>query len=667
MKLSWRTDHWCGWRTGALMVAGLLATAASADTGPREVTVVAGREARLPCPQLDFEQRSSISLVIWFRDDMENPIYSFDNRRGRKAQHWADAALLGHSRASFRPTEGHLVLQGAGPADQGRYRCRVDFSRVPTVTGDVLLQVIVPPQPPVIQDDQGNVIANQSLLSRSEGERIRLTCQVRHGYPPPRVTWLVQNGSGVVRHSQPQLMQDDSVRSELELPPLRRADLRANVTCQAANNNVTGPVSTTVTLDVFFRPLRVQLDGESGALSVGRQYEYVCSSSGSRPPAVLTWYLDGAALVNARQHVSPDGGSSSSTLQLRPKLDDQGKTLSCRAHNPRMTGTSPIQDDRRLNIRFPPTTTLRLSPMIGADNVREGMGVYFDCLVHANPPASRVVWLHEGAEVSMDRRAGVLVSSSSLVLQNVSRLAAGPYQCRAANSEGESTSNTVLLRVMYAPVCAEGQRRVYGVSVGDQAAVLCRVDADPAPVEFSWLLNGSDQVRPLSAGVTDWPAGPLTSSLAVQPRNDADYGTLLCSSRNRVGHQAQPCAFSLVPAGPPEPVHQCQVANQTDVSFEVHCASGFDGGLQQHFTLELYSQQRRLQLNTSRAGPHFTVTGLRPGLQYTALVYAANQKGSSRRVRIAVATQLAAEQRTGQSTQGSMAEPRPSVGWAPLA
>ena len=48
----------------------------------------------------------------------------------------------------------------------------------------------------------------------------------------------------------------------------------------------------------------------------------------------------------------------------------------------------------------------------------------------------------------MDKKRGVIVSSTSLVLQNVTRRQAGPYRCHAVNSEGESTSNTAVLRVM---------------------------------------------------------------------------------------------------------------------------------------------------------------------------------------------------------------------------
>ena len=55
------------------------------------------------------------------------------------------------------------------------------------------------------------------------------------------------------------------------------------------------------------------------------------------------------------------------------------------------------------------------------------------------------------------------------------------------------------------------------------------------------------------------------------------------------------------------------MANQTDVSFVLRCSAGFDGGLRQQFTLELYGEGRRLKLNTSRDQPQFGVAGLEPG------------------------------------------------------
>jgi neural cell adhesion molecule len=42
-----------------------------------------------------------------------------------------------------------------------------------------------------------------------------------------------------------------------------------------------------------------------------------------------------------------------------------------------------------------------------------------------------------------------------------------------------------------------------------------------------------------------------------------------------------PCVFHLIPAGKPDPVHNCTVRNQTYSTLYVTCGTGFDGGLPQ--------------------------------------------------------------------------------------
>ena len=47
------------------------------------------------------------------------------------------------------------------------------------------------------------------------------------------------------------------------------------------------------------KPVSVKILGSREPLSAGREYEIVCQSSKGRPPAVITWYLDGVKLINA--------------------------------------------------------------------------------------------------------------------------------------------------------------------------------------------------------------------------------------------------------------------------------------------------------------------------------------------------------------------------------
>ena len=51
-------------------------------------------------------------------------------------------------------------------------------------------------------------------------------------------------------------------------------------------------------------PLDVRILGASQPLSAGRRYDLLCQSSGSRPPASITWKLDGQRLERTKETVS---------------------------------------------------------------------------------------------------------------------------------------------------------------------------------------------------------------------------------------------------------------------------------------------------------------------------------------------------------------------------
>jgi hypothetical protein len=55
---------------------------------------------------------------------------------------------------------------------------------------------------------------------------------------------------------------------------------------------------------VAVMPLDVRILGASQPLSEGRRYDLLCQSSGSRPPASITWKLDGKRLKGTKETVS---------------------------------------------------------------------------------------------------------------------------------------------------------------------------------------------------------------------------------------------------------------------------------------------------------------------------------------------------------------------------
>lgn len=86
------------------------------------------------------------------------------------------------------------------------------------------------------------------------------------------------------------------------------------------------------------------------------------------------------------------------------------------------------------------------------------------------------------------------------------------------------------------------------------------------------------------------------------------------------------------PPGVPDVPYNCSVSERSQVWVHVSCDAGFDGGLPQLFTAEVWHQEGGVVSNTtSRSAPSFTLTSLEPGASYKLLIYSSNVKGRSER------------------------------------
>jgi len=72
----------------------------------------------------------------------------------------------------------------------------------------------------------------------------------------------------------------------------------------------------------------------------------------------------------------------------------------------------------------------------------------------------------------------------------------------------------------------------------------------------------------------------------------------MCRAQNEIGLQEKPCIFHLMPAGKPDPVSNCSVANQSYSTMSVTCKHGFNGGLRQVY--------HRLMFNPSNEDIFYT-------------------------------------------------------------
>ena len=80
------------------------------------------------------------------------------------------------------------------------------------------------------------------------GDTVRLRCDALGGRPQPVVTWWRDHA--LMDDTFSTLPGGYKVENELVISDLKRSDLHSILTCQAANNNISVPVSTSVKLDM---------------------------------------------------------------------------------------------------------------------------------------------------------------------------------------------------------------------------------------------------------------------------------------------------------------------------------------------------------------------------------------------------------------------------------
>ncbi|XP_023711739.1 nephrin isoform X2 [Cryptotermes secundus] len=608
-----------------------------------DMQAVEGKSVELPC-NVTPPGHDKVYMVFWFRDDAGIPLYSFDVR-GKplsQARHWSAPEVFG-SRAFFRTLSepAQLVVEDIRLHDEGVYRCRVDFRNTPTRSFRYNLTVIVPPALPTIIDHWGRQL-NATVGPHNEGDDVILTCRVIGGKPEPSVRWLV---NGFLVDEEYEHNTGDVIENRLTWPSVKREDLNSVLTCQAINTVLTDPREISLVLDIHLRPLTVRILSKELPLVADRRYDVSCESAGSRPPAVITWYKGKRQLRRVKEETREN--VTVSDLSFVPSTDDDGKSITCRAENPNITGAF-LESSWKIDVVFPPIVSLMLGSTLNPDDIKEGDDVYFECHVKANPAWRKLSWLHNGVLLSHNQSARIIRSNQSLVLQKVTRQSAGNYVCIATNREGETVSNELTFRVKYAPTCRQERILVVGASRAESLDIACEVETDPPARSFKWKFNNSGETLEVSPERFAATSNGTMSVLRYTPVSELDYGTLSCWAQNAIGTQTSPCVFQVVAAGKPFPVRNCTLSNQTSSSVEVSCQPGFDGGLPQYFLLELYSADSgmpRYNL-TSPDHPTFFLANLEPDVTFRIAVFAVNSKGRSPGIVLEEVTFRDAEKRT---------------------
>ncbi|CAM1332075.1 Uncharacterised protein r2_g4104 [Pycnogonum litorale] len=598
------------------------------------VVTIVGGNAIIPCNFSRPESKNDITMVLWYKNNISQPVYTLDNRNGdlTQAKRTSSGELKKRSYFDFFSiSQPSLVIDPVKETDDGVYTCRVDFKSSRTFTEDNGLTVIVPPGKPIIRDKFGDVVP-EIIGPYDEGKPLVLICETKNGRPSPRLRWWKE--SELIDDTDRQLASA-TYRNELVISSLDRSNLNKKLSCTASNNNITVPQETVVKIDMNFRPTKVKILARN-ALSAKKKSLLKCVSTGSRPPAQITWWKGSKKLTNSKEIVSKNKDMTTSVQSFIPSSDDHGKYLSCRAENPSMSG-SAIENGYRLEVFFAPEITLKIGRNKKLHKIREGMELYFECHIRSNPSSHKVRWALNGQQIGGIPSNGIIVNNLTLVVRNITRNHSGVYRCYAENIEGSGQSNQLQIKVKHSPICKPGLRNVYNIAKHESGNVLCEVESFPNEVTFQWWYKYNETSEQID--LTTYYNDETRSVATYVPRTPADYGHIYCSASNKVGKQKIPCTFILNPEGPPDPLHNCTLMNATSDAVDVLCIFGYDGGLESHIVLEIYQDDSHILLaNLTSHSEFIRAVNLPPSTDLYLVFYSTNSKGKSNSISILART-----------------------------
>ena len=97
------------------------------------------------------------------------------------------------------------------------------------------------------------------------------------------------------------------------------------------------------------RPLDVRITTVPRPITIESESILKCESSGSKPPALLSWWKGARRLEGALEEVTSDENRTVSTLHFKPQISDHGKVLTCRADHSALPD-SALEDSWMLNV-----------------------------------------------------------------------------------------------------------------------------------------------------------------------------------------------------------------------------------------------------------------------------------------------------------------------------
>ncbi|XP_077300677.1 cell adhesion molecule Dscam1-like [Arctopsyche grandis] len=598
----------------------------------KRIEALLGGKVSMPCDVTSSNSNDTLLLLVWYKGN--KPFYSYD---GRLLKHWRSGEFFQNDRIifTFHTEPAALLMDRVNLDDEGTYRCRADFNLSPTRNSGIYLYVIIVPSKPFFMDEIGTKVEH-TVGPFHEGDTLLLTCLAVGGKPIPKLTWWKSN---TLLDSTDEPSEVPGVRENQLILTLTREFYNTKIQCLASNNNITVPLSSSLDIELYVSPKTVAILSSKQALSAGKLYELPCFVNGSNPTPEITWWLDGKLITDQNlfdkaffsmnsnyieqqfQITEATQREIISNLHLRPKVEHNGKDLTCRATNSVLAPSHAIA---------PLVSLTLLTDRNRDEHVREGDRLQFRCMVEANPWITNTEWFANSRTIQGSTFNGsqIILSYSDLLILNATMSHSGNYSCMAFNLEGSGRSNELQVKVAYKPRCM----RLGVVRYENSTFVQCPISSYPEVTIFYWELES----KPGKVFESDENFFNLDAIEGFVKVKQSDEIVMFCRASNSIGSQVVPCKLIVkLLSKLPDPPRDCSIdssENYIIVDCILVCSADTNRSLDRLMSVSLWHKVNSTKIlinNITSPMSRVKIDNLESGRTYELLLFSFNKWGES--------------------------------------
>ncbi|KAG1939510.1 cell adhesion molecule [Pimephales promelas] len=205
----------------------------------------------------------------------------------------------------------------------------------------------------------------------------------------------------------------------------------------------TMPVRTArATVTVLGVPGKPVITGFEDAVQEGSTVTLTCTSSGSKPPAKLRWYLNQEEKPGRPDVVesNPEEPTYTVTSELifTVTRNDNNALVACEVDHASIANGDK-KTEQPLSVLFSPSVSIQPE----SDLPREGEKFYLQCVANGNPEPTAFVWRRKDGELPPLAK----VDGAFLRFESLNKTDNGIYECQADNGIGMGdVSHTLLVQ-----------------------------------------------------------------------------------------------------------------------------------------------------------------------------------------------------------------------------